>query len=570
MRSHFVGLTAVMLIATALLLTLINSSGGRKNLQVYRAAPAVKSTAADGTAGVKPVKFDRCASGKSTTNFPKHIMQTYKSRIVPTRMHNAMRTWTQLNPGWGYTYLDNYEARAFMDNNCPADVVDAYDCLLAGAYKADILRLAYLYVHGGVYADISMELKLPLDELLKTLPSTTDLVICHDIPSHPHGVYQAFIITAPKHPVIQAVLNYVVRNVQLKRRPVDPLSLTGPGAFGEALNLYLTRQIHEAVQKSEGLMPSTTFAVLDHKSGAISMHNGRLVVRTKYKDWEKDRTKGEHYSILFAKGEIYRMRLDRALLTGALNPTPAKELNGIPCRIFQTWESKYLTSPNMLDAMRTWSDNNPGFEYVFHDRFQRRDFIQKNFPPNVLAAYDSIIAGAFKADVWRLCVLAELGGVYADADSLCASPIEPLLLQKGTWVGVIDISGDRVWNGFIAAPPKHPFIVTYLNHVVNNITQRIVPESDLSITGPNAMTAALHEMYGIADCNTGYCAQFDAYFLRYSVHKNNEAASTAKVFDHKGVPYITPKFDSYDKDRAVDVASDYAPLFAEGKIYTNE
>ena len=571
MRLLVIALVAVMFVVAALAL-ITNSqarNGGSLRESVSDAEPNGWFERLQGrlerTMPAQAVNLNRCATDESTTNFPKHILQTYKHRVVPGRMHNAMRTWTEMNPGWGYTYLDDRAARMFIDNSCPADVVDAYDCLLPGAYKADILRLAYLYVHGGVYADISMVSTLSLDSLLETLPSTTDLVICDDTPTNPHCVYQALIIAAPKHPIIQAVLKYVVRNVQLKRRPTQNLSITGPGAFGEALNLYLRRPIHAAIKKSGGLMPLTTVAVLDHTPGRVSMYNGRQVVRTKYANWAKDRDKGQHYSTMFGQGKIYRTRLDRALLGEARNLLTVREISGIPCRIFQTWESSYLTSPAMLHAMRTWSENNPGFQYVFHDRLQRRDFIEKNFPPKVLAAYDSIIAGAFKADIWRLCVLAELGGVYADADSLCNSPIEPLLLQKGTWVGVRDNGYDakRVCNGFIAAPPKHPFILAYLDHVVNNITERIVPKDDLSITGPGAMTAALHRVYGKSDYVTGYCAQIDAYLLRYSLNDN-------AMFDHEGSSFITPKFQSYDKDRVVDPGTDYATLFKKGKIYTDE
>jgi len=52
--------------------------------------------------------------------------------------------------------------------------------------------------------------------------------------------------------------------------------------------------------------------------------------------------------------------------------------------------------------------------YLFHDA-ECRDFIAQEYPPDVLMAYDRLIPTAFKADLWRYCVLYKYGGVYLDA-----------------------------------------------------------------------------------------------------------------------------------------------------------
>ena len=51
--------------------------------------------------------------------------------------------------------------------------------------------------------------------------------------------------------------------------------------------------------------------------------------------------------------------------------------------------------------------------YLFNDA-DCRAFIAREFPDDVLYAYDRLIPTAFKADLWRYCVLYKYGGVYLD------------------------------------------------------------------------------------------------------------------------------------------------------------
>ena len=51
--------------------------------------------------------------------------------------------------------------------------------------------------------------------------------------------------------------------------------------------------------------------------------------------------------------------------------------------------------------------------YLFHDE-DCRSFIEREYPPDVLMAYDRLIPTAFKADLWRYCVLYKYGGAYLD------------------------------------------------------------------------------------------------------------------------------------------------------------
>jgi mannosyltransferase OCH1-like enzyme len=85
----------------------------------------------------------------------------------------------------------------------------------------------------------------------------------------------------------------------------------------------------------------------------------------------------------------------------------------IPTNIFQTWHSKLLP-PLMAKSILLIKHLNPRFKYFLYDDNECREFIKNNFKSDVLWAYDSLIPGAYKADLWRYCVLFIHGGIYLD------------------------------------------------------------------------------------------------------------------------------------------------------------
>jgi hypothetical protein len=104
-----------------------------------------------------------------------------------------------------------------------------------------------------------------------------------------------------------------------------------------------------------------------------------------------------------------------------------------PIPFFQTWccENSSITPspgnwhdlksaglpPKMYDCVRdNLLMNRVGVDcihYLFNDD-ECRAFIAREYPSDVLDAYDNLIPTAFKADLWRYCVLYMYGGVYLD------------------------------------------------------------------------------------------------------------------------------------------------------------
>ena len=164
-------------------------------------------------------------------------------------------------------------------------------------------------------------------------------------------------------------------------------------------------------------------------------------------------------------------RLPKHLPPRDQNPLNKKYFKFIPKKIFQTWETNKVT-PGMYDAVHTWIDKNPDWEYHFFDNDDCRNFIKDNFPKKVLAAYDTLIPGAYKADMWRYCVLYIHGGVYCDIKAELLVGLNDIIPEDVEFLSVKDIDSSKrefkgyIYQAFICTKPKHPFLKNVIDMLV--------------------------------------------------------------------------------------------------------
>jgi hypothetical protein len=162
--------------------------------------------------------------------------------------------------------------------------------------------------------------------------------------------------------------------------------------------------------------------------------------------------------------------------------------NTIPKKIFQTWESLNI-SDNFKSLIDSWKINNPDYEHVLYDKDMRRDFIANNFEADVLYTYDKLNPGAFKADLWRYCILYKYGGFYADVDTLCFNNINNFVTNQNVeFIIPIDLNNGKnkhcLANGFIGTIPNNPILLNCITQIVHNVKHSIIPSFNLDICGP--------------------------------------------------------------------------------------
>lgn len=144
----------------------------------------------------------------------------------------------------------------------------------------------------------------------------------------------------------------------------------------------------------------------------------------------------------------------------------------IPRIIHQTWyeELNEKDYPNMSRLVESF--RNSGWEYKFYTDDQAVDFLKTHFPKEVLEAYQALIPGAFKADLFRYCALLIHGGVYADVDIVLESNLDLAIEPDIGFMVPMDEPDACVWQGFIASAPGHPFLVKAVETVVNQVRNR--------------------------------------------------------------------------------------------------
>ena len=157
----------------------------------------------------------------------------------------------------------------------------------------------------------------------------------------------------------------------------------------------------------------------------------------------------------------------------------------IPLNIFQTWHTKTLP-PLMYNAVNSIRITNPRFKYCLYDDNDCHEFIKNNFPEDVLYAYDNLIPGAYKADLWRYCILYKEGGIYLD---IKYKPINKFkfinLTESEHWV--LDADGHGIYNALIVCKPENPILLQAIHQIVENVKNKYYGSNCLEPTGPHLL-----------------------------------------------------------------------------------
>jgi mannosyltransferase OCH1-like enzyme len=159
----------------------------------------------------------------------------------------------------------------------------------------------------------------------------------------------------------------------------------------------------------------------------------------------------------------------------------------IPLKIYQTWFSKELP-PNIGNCVKDIKEKNPEFEHFLFDDEDCRQFILTNFGCEVSEVFDTLIPGAYKADLWRYCVLYINGGIYLDIKYKCINGFRLIALTEQEWfVKDMDDSGCGVYNALMITKPNNPMYLQFINKVVQNVKNRFYGDNSLMPTGPHML-----------------------------------------------------------------------------------
>jgi hypothetical protein len=141
----------------------------------------------------------------------------------------------------------------------------------------------------------------------------------------------------------------------------------------------------------------------------------------------------------------------------------------IPKIIWQTMKSNHV--PFIMKSFSdSWIENNPEYEYRFCDDDEVFAFIKSDFP-EYSEGYRKIKYGASRADLWRYLIIYQYGGVYADLDCRCLSPLRTWIKPDSEYVTQLGVNKD-VCQWLIISIPKNPIFLRAAERSLQNIENK--------------------------------------------------------------------------------------------------
>jgi mannosyltransferase OCH1-like enzyme len=137
----------------------------------------------------------------------------------------------------------------------------------------------------------------------------------------------------------------------------------------------------------------------------------------------------------------------------------------------------------MFECVTALKEANPEFKHMFFDDSNCRDFIKSHFSEEVLHAYDKLIPGAYKADLWRLCILFIKGGIYFDIKLVCVNSFRLIELTEQNHF-VKDRLPNSIFNTLMASQKGNMFLFKAIRRIVSNVQKKWYGSHALSPTGP--------------------------------------------------------------------------------------
>ena len=156
---------------------------------------------------------------------------------------------------------------------------------------------------------------------------------------------------------------------------------------------------------------------------------------------------------------------------------------GIPKIIIKTsWQTRGEFPPQMTDALERTMMLNPDYKLYYFDDTEVHAFM-KSYSKEALEAYRKLKPGAFKADLFRYCVLEKYGGCYSDIGHVMYASFDEIC-GNNEIVVVRDMNNTGLHNALVCITPSHPFMKMVVAKCIANIQKSYYGYDPLCISGP--------------------------------------------------------------------------------------
>jgi mannosyltransferase OCH1-like enzyme len=224
----------------------------------------------------------------------------------------------------------------------------------------------------------------------------------------------------------------------------------------------------------------------------------------------------------------------------------------IPLNLFQTWRTLDLPE-NMRKAVNTLKTQNSEFTHYLYDDNMCREFIKNNFNHDVLYAFDKLTPTAYKADLWRYCVLYIYGGIYLDIKYNCINNFKLInLTDREYWVRDrnINTGAHGIYQALLICLPNNEILFKSIYKIVENVKNNFygsVKGGFLMVTGPLLMS--------------NFFSQKE--ILTFELNYNDSG-----TYINYNNAHILKEYDNYrEEQKKTQIALYYADMWNSNNVY---
>jgi mannosyltransferase OCH1-like enzyme len=178
----------------------------------------------------------------------------------------------------------------------------------------------------------------------------------------------------------------------------------------------------------------------------------------------------------------------------------------IPKIIWQTYKDSFENlQPYMIEAINTWKNLNPEYEYRYMDDIQAAQFILKEYGQEWHDLFVGLPVGVMRGDLWRYMIIYKYGGIYTDLDTECLMPIDNWLNKDYDMI-VCPENNDHFCQWTFAASKGNPILKSVLNLIKEKLLNPSYGSEHFvhNHTGPAIWTKGIYESLGIKVKNLIY------------------------------------------------------------------
>ena len=461
---------------------------------------------------------------------PMVVHQLAAREQVPEGMREAMETIARVNPWFEYRYTSDHGAAEYMrDHMKGTEMATAFERLIPRKMRADIFTMSSLAKDGGVHIHPAFVAVGDTEGLTRRRNLVTivspddDFVVAAKVAAT--GRLQLtleFLASTAGHPILEKALSLAVKNVEKGVLGEQAESVTGDDVLTAAFKEVMGKANIELgsfsgpsgigkVKVVEYRAPATacdaTGAVLEvQRSGEPAVvfetrylgysedmswyhlqmddYDSEVAWRTKQvflpkvaqekrcpfglvADMEKDATN--------VQPESRRALLDISAFHPIIKPSLAHQ--AIPRIIVQTHKRDRIPRAMQQNVLKL-IELNPEYEHYFYSERKAREYIKVHFNKKVLDAFDALLPGPMRGELFKLCFLQSRGGVVVDADMVPVRPLRQMIGAQDEFVASSSqappkANGDGfVFPGLLAAKARNQVVNQALNLAVDSILRK--------------------------------------------------------------------------------------------------